>query len=63
MTLDEMIASLLALKEKHGGDVDVTMWQYGGGLDDLCNVEPIFDAETRTVVIDETCPHDSGARR
>lgn len=31
MTLNEMIAALEALKEKHGGDVDVTAWHYGEG--------------------------------
>lgn len=63
MTLNETIAALLVLKEKYGGDVDVTVWQYGGGLDDLCNAEPIFDTETQTVVLDVTCTHSSGARR
>jgi hypothetical protein len=63
MILNEVIDALKALKEAHGGDVDVTMWQYGGGLDDLCNVRPIFDPETRTVLMDATGAHDSGARR
>ena len=35
----------------------------GGGLDDLCNAEPIFDTETQTVVLDVTGTHSSGARR
>lgn len=63
MNLNQTIETLLALKAVHGGDVDVTVWQYGGGLDDLCNVKPIFDAETQTVVFDAVGTHESGARR
>ena len=62
MTVDELIAALTALKAAHGGDVDVTVWQYGGGLDDLCAVSPRHDAETGTVVLD-TEIHDSEQRR
>ena len=62
MTIDEVISALAALKEKHGGDVDVTVWQYGGGLDDLCSVAPRHDAETGTVVLD-TEIHESGQCR
>lgn len=61
MTIDQLIAALDAMKEKHG-DVDVTVWQYGGGLDDLCNVTPVFDEEYGLVVL-ETTHHESGARR
>lgn len=61
MTIDQLIAALRLLKEQHG-DVDVTVWQYGGGLDDLCNVMPVFDAEYGVVVL-ETTQHESGARR
>ena len=61
MTSDQMIVALEALKERHG-EVDVTVWQYGGGLDDLCTVAPRHDAETGTVVLD-TEIHDSGQRR
>ena len=61
MTIDQMIVALEALKERHG-DVDVTVWQYGGGLDDLCGVTPIFDAEQGLIVL-ETTQHESGARR
>lgn len=63
MNLNQMIEALQALKADRGGDVDVTVWQYGGGMDDLCNVTPIFDAETQTVVLDATGAHESGARR
>lgn len=61
MTITQLIAALEALKEKHG-DIDVTVWQYGGGLDDLCDVEPKFSDDTGTVVLETTC-HDSGMRR
>ena len=62
MTIDQLIAALQALKETHGGDVDVTVWQYGGGMDDLCDVLPVFDADAGTVVFETTC-HASGMRR
>lgn len=62
MTIDKLISALAALKEKHGGDIDVTVWKYGGGLDDLCSVSPAYDPETGTVVLD-TEIHDSGQRR
>ena len=62
MTIDELISELAALKEEHGGDVDVTVWQYDGGDDVLCSVAPRHDAETRTVVLD-TEIHDSRQRR
>lgn len=61
MTIDQLIEALEAIKTKHG-DVDVTVWQYGGGLDDLCNVTPVFDSEYGLVVLDTTI-HESGARR
>ena len=61
MTIDELISALAALKENHG-DVDVTVWQYGGGLDNLCSVAPRHDTETGTVVLD-TEIHDSGQCR
>lgn len=63
MTLNEMIAALEALKEKHGGDVDVTAWHYGGGLDDLCVIKPRHDGEFNVVVMEPHGAHDSGARR
>lgn len=63
MKLHEMITALEALKAEQGGDVDVTVWVYGGGLDDLCNATPTFDAETQTVVIDAVGVHASEARR
>lgn len=63
MNLDEMISALNELKEKHGGDVDVTMWEYGGGMDDLRDVNPVFSTGTHTVVIESTGDHGSGARR
>lgn len=62
MTIDEFIAALESLREAHGGDVDVTVWQYGGGLDDLCNAVPVFDPELGLVVL-ETTEHESLLRR
>jgi len=62
MTIDQMIAELQALKEQHGGDVDVTVWRYGGGLDDLCDVTPVFDPSVGAIVLDTTL-NDSGIRR
>jgi hypothetical protein len=51
MTIDKLINVLEALKKEHG-NIDVTVWQYGGGLDDLCDVMPVFDAEYGLVVLD-----------
>ncbi len=62
MTVDQLIEALNALKSLHGGDVDVTVWQYGGGMDDLCEVKPEFDKELGMVVL-ETSQHESGLRR
>lgn len=61
MPIEQLISALRELKEKHG-DVDVTVWQHGGGMGDLCNVTPVFDEEQRLVVL-ETTQHESGARR
>ena len=63
MTLDQTIAALLVLKEKHGGDIDVTAWHYGGGLDDLLFVTPRHDGELNVVVMQAGVDHSSGARR
>ena len=63
MNLNQTIEALLALKAKHGCDVDVTVWQYGGGLDDLCDVVPLYEQETQTVVLEAHGLHSSGARR
>lgn len=63
MTLDEMISALQKLKEQHGGDLAVTAWHYGGGLDELSIVEPCHDSEINVVVMEPRFAHDSGARR
>lgn len=64
MTIDQMISALNALKEQHSGDIDVTVWQYGGGLDDLCDVTPVFDGKLGFgMVVFETTQHESGIRR
>jgi len=54
MTIDQLIAALEVLKETHGGDLDVNVWQYGGGLDDLCDVTPVFDPSVGSIVLDTT---------
>jgi hypothetical protein len=61
MTIDQVITALEALKKEHG-NIDVTVWQYGGGLDDLCDVMPVFDAEYRMIVL-ETTRHEPEIRR
>jgi hypothetical protein len=64
VTIDQMIAALNALKEQYGGEVDVTVWQYGGGMDDLCDAVPVFDTELGCgMVVFETTQHESGIRR
>jgi hypothetical protein len=52
VNVDQAIELLQALKTQHGGEIDVTVWQYAGGNDELCDVEPRYDAETQTVVIE-----------
>lgn len=61
MQIDKLIESLSALKELHG-NIDVTVWQYGGGLDDLCSVLPKYDEELDVILLD-TEIHESGERR
>ena len=63
MNLNEMIAALQLLEDQHGGETDVAAWHYGGGLDDLCNVEPRHDPEFGIVVIEPGGRHSSGARQ
>jgi hypothetical protein len=63
MELRHMIVLLQALAAEHGDSVEVTLWEYGGGLDDLMNAKPVYDEETQTVVIDSDGRHTSGARR
>jgi hypothetical protein len=62
MTIDELIAELGLLKKEHGGEVDVTVWQYGGGLDDLHDVRPVFDNDYGRVIL-ETSRNADGIRR
>ena len=59
MTIDELISDLKTLKETYGDDVEVTVWQYGGGNEDLCDVHPVFDPELQRVVLETTC-NDAG---
>jgi len=62
MTIDELISDLNALKETLGGDVEVTVWQYTGGNEDLYDVHPIFDLMLQRVVL-ETTRNDAGISR
>ena len=52
MNIDKAIEALQALKAQHGGEVDVTVWQYAGGMDDIFEELPQYDPETQTVVIE-----------
>jgi hypothetical protein len=63
MTLDEMIGTLIDLRDIHGGDVDVATWEYNGGMDVLRDVVAAYDGETNTVVIEGRFQHYSGAQR
>lgn len=63
ISINNLIEELKKLSKIHGGETHVTVWQYGGGLDDLCNVEPCFDEETNTIVLSAIGMHESGARR
>jgi hypothetical protein len=53
MNISETIKALEGLKAKHG-DVEVTIWQYAGGTDNLCNISPVFDEEMKCVILDTT---------
>jgi hypothetical protein len=52
MTIDELMCELNMLKERVGGDADVTVWQYDGGLDTLCDVAPAFNDEFGVVIFE-----------
>jgi hypothetical protein len=62
MKISEMITELEFLKGKHG-DIDVTMWQYNGGGEELCNIDPFFSDKLLTVILNDDGPHESEARR
>lgn len=61
MRIDLLIAALQA-EQARRGLVDVTVWQYGGGRDDLCSVAPVYDEQLDVVVL-ETTLHESGTHR
>ena len=54
MTIDELISELEVLKGAHGGSVEVTVWQYGGGNYDLHDVHPKFDLGLQRVLLETT---------
>jgi len=51
MNINLLIEKLNKLKQKHGKNIDVTVWQYGGGLYDLCTVDPHYSDDTGTIVL------------
>ena len=55
MYISELIRELHVIKHNHG-DIDVTAWHYGGGLDDLLNIYPEYDAEFNVVLLN---PYDN----
>lgn len=61
MTLLELAAKLELMYAEHG-DVDVTVWEYAGGDDALCDVYPYFDEQYEIVVL-HTTQHSSGIMR
>lgn len=62
MTIDELIFELEALKKEIGGEVDVTVWQYAGGNDVLCDVRPVFDNNYGRVILETTWTEDRISR-
>lgn len=62
MVISELIRELHILKHNFG-DVDTTAWHYGGGLDDLMNVKPIYNEELNVVLLEPDGDHVSKARR
>ena len=63
MELRRLIEMLESLAAEHGDSIDVTLWQYSGGMDDLMNALPAYDKETQTLVIEAKGRHTSGAQR
>ena len=57
-----MITALQTLKAAHGGDVEVTVWQYAGGNDDLCDVLPVFNTEYERIIL-QTSVNDADISR
>ena len=53
MNISELIEKLEAIKEEHG-DVNVAVWQYAGGDDEVCDVSPRYDKSVEQVVLDTT---------
>ena len=41
MNIDSLIAALIDMKTKHGGDAEVNLWEYAGASDELVSV--VFD--------------------
>jgi len=62
MKIDEVVDVLNRIKNTHG-DVDVAAWHYGGGLDDLMDVNPIYNEKLNVVLLEPDSNHVSKARR
>lgn len=62
MTIDKLIDALNTLKAQHGGDMEVTVWEYAGGDEELRSVTPGFNSEHGLIVL-ETSYHDPSIRR
>lgn len=62
MKISQLIESLGELWDEHG-DLDVAVWQYGGGLEDLCNVKPVHVPEHGVVAIYAPTLYDPPIRR
>ena len=62
MTIDRLVNELVALRAAHGGDVEVIIFQYDGGLDAMCDVKPVLSEEYQCIEL-ETTYSDSGIRR
>ena len=50
MIISELIDELQAIKDTHG-DVEVTIWMYAGGNDELHDVSPVYDDELARVLL------------
>lgn len=53
MIISELIDELQAIKDTHG-DVEVTIWTYTGGNDELHDVKPVYDVKLARIVL-QTC--------
>ena len=50
MIISELIDELQAIKDTHG-DVEVVIWTYAGGNDELHDVKPLYSEEYGRIVL------------